>query len=277
MTLFISQELQPIFNGKNPFDVVRELNGEIYKEKDDRRVIRFEYNGKPYFLKHHQGVGWPEIFKNLLQLRKPVTGAKEEYQALKLLHHYQIPTLEVLGFGVEKGSPARRHSFLITRELADTCSVAELCEHWKLNGIPVCFKYQLLRHVARVARLLHEKGLNHRDLYSHHFLLPNNARQQSVFNPDKLWMVDLHRAQIRDSIPWRWQVKDVGSLYFSALEFPEIFTQRDIYRFMIEYSGKSLRATLREDLKLWRGAWQRGDDIYTRYYKRTPPHWCTKP
>ena len=62
--------------------------------------------------------------------------------------------------------------------------------------------------------------------------------------------------QIRRRTPLRWLVKDVGSLYFSAMEIG--LTRRDLLRFVREYAGPSLRQALVEQADFWRGVEGRG-------------------
>ena len=38
---------------------------DVYRHKEGRKTLRFEYLGKPLFLKLHTGIGWIEVFKNL--------------------------------------------------------------------------------------------------------------------------------------------------------------------------------------------------------------------
>src|SRR5690606_7624473 len=116
------------------------------------------------------------------------------------------------------------------------------------------FKRLLIKRVARIARTLHEHGMCHRDLYICHFL----------FAPvtGKLFLIDLHRALISNSLAARWTIKDVGGLYFSARDIG--LTQRDILRFIREYSGKSLRLALREEASFWRRVEKRAQKIFER-------------
>jgi len=62
---------------------------------------------------------------------------------------------------------------------------------------------------------MHENGANHRDYYLCHFLLdlPENDLNQM-----KLYMIDLHRMQLRRKTPLRWTVKDIAGLYFSSMD-----------------------------------------------------------
>ena len=65
-----------------------------------------------------------------------------------------------------------------------------------------------------------------------------------------LILIDLHRAQQRLRTPFRWCVKDIGGLYFSAMDIG--LTQCDLFRFIRTYIGKSLRQALREDRRFWK-------------------------
>jgi heptose I phosphotransferase len=55
-----------------------------------------------------------EIFKNLVQLRLPVLGAKNEWRAVQKLQQLDIPTLEIMAYGSQGCNPARLKSFLLT-------------------------------------------------------------------------------------------------------------------------------------------------------------------
>ena len=54
----------------------RAVSGNIYRSKEGRKTLRLERGGRSFFLKLHTGVGWAEIFKNLLQGRLPVVGPR---------------------------------------------------------------------------------------------------------------------------------------------------------------------------------------------------------
>jgi len=43
--------------GTDPFDAVMRLDGELYRDMDNRRTLRLSLNGRRYFLKAHYGVG----------------------------------------------------------------------------------------------------------------------------------------------------------------------------------------------------------------------------
>ena len=110
-----------------------------------------------------------------------------------------------------------------------------------------------------MVRTMHAAGLNHRDCYLCHFLLDNATRDEAL---PHLYVIDLHRAEIRSAVPYRYRVKDVAGIYFSSMDIG--LTRRDRCRFMKLYSGKSLRRTLEEDGAFWRAVERAAVSLYRR-------------
>ncbi len=226
------------------------IEGEVFREPagSNRRTLRFECGGRGYFLKQHWGVGWREIFKNLLSLKAPVLGARNEWQAIQRLTGLGVETMQTVAYGEAGMNPATRRSFVVTRELESTISLEDYCADWVREPPPAPAKWVLIDRVAEMTAALHANGMNHRDLYICHFLL-----QQPWAGPDEplhLYLIDLHRMQFRDRVPHRWLVKDLAALYFSALHIG--LTRRDLYRFIRRYAGGRLRDELRKNAALWR-------------------------
>ncbi len=251
------------------FDQVQQIEGKIYKAKDNRKVLRFELDGRALFLKLHRGVGWREIFKNLLQLKLPVTGAKNEWLAINYLQACGVQTMTAVGYGSQGRNPADKLSFLVTEELTDTVTLEDHCRKWSSDAPSLPHRLKIIKQVADIAQQMHSRGVNHRDFYLCHLLLSQPKPQKQESLPLKVFLVDLHRAQIRKAVPQRWRVKDIGSLYYSALEIG--VTHRDFLRFMRFYSGQSLRQTLQKDLKFWKRVEQRAIQLYIKANGIKPP------
>ncbi|MET0379351.1 MAG: lipopolysaccharide core heptose(I) kinase RfaP [Spongiibacteraceae bacterium] len=255
--------------GDDPFAKARAQQGEIFRDKENRRTLRFQLAERGYFLKLHQGVGWLEIFKNLLHLRLPVIGASNEYAAIRCLEKVGVDTLSVAGYGKRGRNPARQLSFLVTDELQQVESLEDFCARWPQQPPGYTQKRVLIGKVATLSRTLHDQGMNHRDYYLCHLLLDVREPVTAAnIRAKKLYVMDLHRAQIRRRVPRRWLVKDLGALYYSALEIG--LTQRDVLRFIRVYSGLPLNQTLRADSGLWRAVRMRAAKIYRRDFGREP-------
>lgn len=266
MTVILRGVFADAWNETNAFDQVRSLQGTTVRHKEGRRTLRFEFQGRHYYLKHHRGVGWGEILKNWSQLKAPVTGAVNEWQAINRVRDLGLHTLNPLAFGERGRNPAERESFLITEELTGTVSLAKYAEHWPDRPPSFREKRQIVETVARIARIIHRNGINHRDLYICHFLLNEEASRRS--DQPVLHLVDLHRAQCRSQVPTRWLVKDVGSIYFSAADIG--LTQRDVLRFLRVYFDKPLRRTLAEDRAFLLAVRRRALQLYRRDFDREP-------
>lgn len=244
------------------FAFVQSLKGDIARAVPGRETRRFEFAGGIYYRKLHTGVGYAELFKNWLRLRAPITGARNEWDALKRLAASGIHTLTPVAFGERGLNPATRLSFLITEELGNTVKLHELLAdrpRWQALGHRR--QRQIMLEVARIARLLHAAGINHRDFYLCHFLV-DQTQLDHADSPIKIYLVDLHRAQLRSQVPTRWRVKDIASLDFSSRDFG--LCHITLLRFLRAYFAKPLPEIFAEHARLLDHIKRRADQLYAR-------------
>lgn len=259
----LNGDLAAAWDGLDPFVAARLQEGTLFKQKDGRRTLRFALGARHFFLKHHAGVGWREILKNLLQLRLPVLDAGTEYRAARHLERCGVPSLRVAGFGWRGVNPAGRESFLVTEELGGCLSLERLCASWPGAPPAVRNKRLLIGAVAELTRRMHGSGLNHRDLYLCHILLEPDSLQGAASAADlRLHLVDLHRAQLRAVVPRRWRAKDLGALYFSAMDIG--LTRRDLLRFLRTYFQAPPRTILQRHARLLRQIERRARSLRRR-------------
>ena len=252
--VYLHPDLKQYFSSAEPlFDQIMALRGERFRHQDGRMTQRIKLGNKHYFIKQHTGVGWKEIFKNLLQLRLPVISAENEWLAIAKLKSVGVDVPVVVGFGKRGLNPAKLESFIIMEALAPTISLEDWCQRWQQTPPSFIEKQRLLAIVARIARLMHQNGMNHRDFYLCHFLL----HQPLDLSLIQLSLIDLHRAQIRPTTPERWVIKDLAGLYFSCKD--TLVTQRDFYRFMVIYRKQSLREIFNTEAVFWQKVKARGN------------------
>jgi len=244
------------------FDQMMALKGKCFRQQKGRITQRIRLGKKSYFIKQHFGVGWKEILKNLVQLRWPVLSAKNEWLAIHKLQALGIDVPTVVAYGRRGSNPASLQSFIMMEELAPVMSLEDLCQTWQIFPPSFALKRSLIEQVAYIARTLHQNGLNHRDFYLCHFLLDTvkKAEVENRLPHLKLYLIDLHRVQIRHLTPRRWIIKDLAGLYFSSKDIG--LTQRDLYRFMKSYHGKSLREIMDADNGFWIKVLRRGEKLY---------------
>jgi heptose I phosphotransferase len=245
---FLADHLKDYFKGEDLFVLVDRLRGEVFRKIDDRRTIKVRIGAAGYFAKIHQGVGWSEILKNLMQGRLPVLGARNEWLALCALRNAGVRSMTPVLFCERGLNPATRKSAILTESLESKVTL----EDYEPSGS--VSKIKLVTEVASMARKMHKAGINHRDFYLCHFLMNVPPTKDQEDDPEEnkkpvLHLIDLHRAQIRRNVPRRWVIKDLGGLLFSAFE--KDLTTRDLLRFVNIYSNRSLREVLAEDPELW--------------------------
>ena len=242
----LKEPFATLWRGKDPFEEVKTLQGEVFRELETRRTLRFEMAGKSYFLKWHRGTTLKEIIKNLLSLRMPVLGADREWNAKGI-------------------NPLTRTSFIITEDLTPTISLEDYCADWATNPPDVRVKRMLIKRVATMVRDMHAAGINHRDCYICHFLLhlPFSGKEEEL----KISVIDLHRAQLRTRVPRRWRDKDLIGLYFSSMNIG--LTQRDIWRFMKVYFAAPLKDILKQEQGLLSQAEAKATKIRERTIRKS--------
>jgi Lipopolysaccharide kinase (Kdo/WaaP) family. len=261
----LKEPLTTLWRGKDAFEEVKTLQGEVFRELETRRTLRFELAERSYFLKWHRGTSLKEIVKNLLSFRMPVLGADREWNAIHRLSNLGVDTMHGVGFGEKGLNPLTRTSFIITEDLTPTISLEDYCADWVMNPPDIKVKRIIINRVATMVRKMHAGGINHRDCYICHFLLhlPFTGYEDDL----KISIIDLHRAQIRSKVPRRWRDKDLIGLYFSSMNIG--LTQRDIFRFMKTYFGISLRNVLSREEKLLTQTEMKAEKIRERTQRKS--------
>lgn len=265
--VFLDPAFARLWAGRDPFGAVEALQGQVFRKLEGRRTLRTEVEGRGYFVKIHRGVGWGDIFKNLLSLRLPVLGAGNEWRAIRRLTELGVGTMRAAAYGERGANPARRHSFIVTEELAPTVSLEDFCRDWPQVPPPPRLKRALIARVADMARRMHEGGVNHRDFYLCHFLL--HLEPAPAADALRLSLIDLHRSQVRGHTPRRWRDKDLAALYFSALDIG--LTRRDKLRFLREYFPGPLRDTLAREARLLGHLESEAARLMERYQRKFAP------
>ncbi|EHL85437.1 lipopolysaccharide core heptose(I) kinase rfaP [Citrobacter portucalensis] len=129
----LNEPFATLWKGKDPFIEVRKLQGEVFRELETRRTLRFSVADKSYFLKWHRGTTYKEVIKNLLSLRMPVLGADREWNAIHRLASLGVDTMHGVAFGETGWNPVKKTSFIITEDLTPTISLEDYCANWSVE------------------------------------------------------------------------------------------------------------------------------------------------
>lgn len=266
--LHLEPPFEALWKDREPFIEVEKLQGVVFRELEARRTLRTEIEGRGYFVKIHRGVGWREIWKNLVYLRLPVISARNEWEVIQRLHKLGIPTMRAVAYGIQGRNPASVRSFIITEDLGHTISLEDFTRNWVADPPPVSLKRALLERVADIAGKMHQGGINHRDFYLCHFLLHTDQTFQN--DQLKISLIDLHRAQLRSRVPRRWRNKDLAGLYFSALDAG--LTKRDRLRFLKWYFGVPLRMIMAQEAGTLLALEKKAARLRSRYQRKYAPY-----
>jgi heptose I phosphotransferase len=261
--LYLRNDLKVAWNEREPFKVVRDLQGETYRSVKNRRTIRFVENKTTYFAKIHDGVGWGELIKNLICLKPPVIGARNEYLACRHLEAQQIPAPRVAGFGRYGRNPARIRSFVICDALEGFISLEDFTNNWHERPPSLRLRWRLVDAVADLTRDIHRAGVNHRDYYLCHIFADVAALEREEI---ELAVIDLHRAQVRSHIPRKWVLRDLAALLFSVMHLG--LSRTDYLRFIARYTGRPFREALKQDDDFWHKVDRRARRLFAKAVSR---------
>lgn len=255
--IYLRDDVRPLFRSEHTVADFLCIDGEVIKHAvPTRRTSRFQRGGRLFYMKTHWGVGWREIIKNLLTFRLPVLGAGNEYRAIRAVRSFGLDTMKIAAFGEEGINPASIKSFLITDAIEDTVDL----EHWlpdllRARSSPgtIRLKRAVIGKVAAIAAMLHGHGVNHRDFYLCHLRLDISDGDRPDPKRLRIYVMDLHRAQVRRAAPRRWIVKDIAALLYSSLCAARLTLSRgDCLRFIEAYSGMPWRQAMDTQRGLWR-------------------------
>ncbi len=269
--IYIREDLRPLFAGEHSVGDFLKIDGQVYKQFPARRTLKFARAGHEFFIKSHYGFGWAEIARKLASLHMPAVSARTEWRAIQALEAIGVDTMKIAAYGEAGLSPATRKSFIVTEALTDTESLEKWAPKFmrSANGVTkLRLKHALIKRLAEIARRLHKNGMNHQDFYLCHFLLDVSSGSMPRPQDIKLYLIDLHRMQIRKRTPQRWVVKDVAGLFFASMDLG--LNSTDLFRFMCTYSGKRLRDTLRLDRVFWDKVFARATRVYRKQHGTEP-------
>ena len=256
-TIFLDKNIKDLFSQGDVYEIAKNMEGKVYRETANRITKEFTHKGINYFVKYHGGVGWKEIFKNLLKLTLPTISANREWKAILRLNKLNINCPEAVAVCSRGFNPANSESFIITKSLVNTISLEDAIQAGKYQLLDVQKKRELICKIADISKKMHDGGVNHRDYYLCHFHVDKNLDLNK-----KIYLIDLHRAQIRSSVPKRLLEKDIGGLFHSALGFG--LSERDMYRFLVAYFNLPIKEILEKNASFVRQSVRRAFSMYMK-------------
>lgn len=203
-----------------------EIVKQAIKERSTAKLVLDDGRGQAtFFLKRHTSPPIREYLKLLTRFSWPKS-AFNEWRAIIRFHEIGLPTMVPVAAGEEKNClGVVKRSFILTKEIKDAYRLDHyLAESLRqpLSREQIQRKRRLMRQLAQLTREMHTMGLNHRDYYLCHIFI-RDTQESGDFD---LFIIDLHRVDIRNKVGNRWIVKDLASINFSSLELPIHTTDR---------------------------------------------------
>jgi heptose I phosphotransferase len=250
---WIREDVAQFFH-PDPLDRAWALQGERVRAVARRETLRVVLDGRIFYLKRHRGVGWAEVLKNWLVLKRPVVGARNEFEACRHLARAGVTAPRVAAFADSGGPPASRTSFVLCDALVGYEDLEEITDRWHEQRPEPREIRRLLLRVAAFARRFHGAGVVHRDFYLCHLL--KNPEEET------LGVLDLHRALIFDEAPRRWRERDLAALLYSSLDLG--LSPLSWLRFVRIYGGRPLVEEFRDNGAFWRRVHRRALALYRK-------------
>jgi len=239
--------------GQDIFTFVDGLKKTVYRDVEGRKTFLVSLAGKRYFVKSHSGIGWKEIFKNILTGKKPILSARTEAEGIRSLSRLGIHTTPLVGFVEQGRNPARIRSLLITQDLGDIVTVESLFKAWQKQASVLPLRRHLLVALAKLTHRMHQHRCYHQDLYLCHFCLDKHFLKQ---NKLKLYLIDLHRCRILSKANRRAALKDMAAFMFSAMDVG--FEAQDWAIFKQHYVAP--------DADFWQDVEKRAERLYSKFH-----------
>lgn len=272
--IFIEDKYKDILSNFKCVDDFLGLRIKVVRDFKNRKTGHFIIDGQSFYIKKHFSAGFSAIFDELFHLRKPHIGATFEAMMLKELEKLNVDSMELVAWGYDDNRWLNtRRSFVVTRALENVKRVSRFCNDWKQQSPPPLeFRKNIVTKIAEIAKTIHDNGINHRDFYLCHFQVDiSQGPEQYQKNPE-IYLMDLHRAQKRSYVPFRWRVKDIAGLLTWAMFYD--LAAKDLYRFIKVYTQKPLSETSREDRRFWKAVIKRALREYKKIKRKPPPEWA---
>jgi heptose I phosphotransferase len=231
--IVVNRDFAPLLSAArlDSFDaVMRHGAGQIVRQVGTRWTTRLLLEGdsglQALYLKRHLRATLRDRVKPLLSLGWPILGARCEWNSLLRFHALGIPTATPVAVGESAGC-----SFLITEEIPAGRSLLD----WTAPppgqpGWPRHLMRPMIERVAAIARQMHGAGMHHQDFYLNHLIVCGDPEELDIR------VIDLGRVRQTARLGWRWIIKDLAQLDFSA----RALSCSSRLRFLRLYLGRQL-------------------------------------
>ena len=183
------------------------------------------------FIKRYNYQNSLYAFKNLFRRSR----AKRAWKTAQGLQSRNIPTPLPIAYVERRRARVLRESFFIARKVDDSIPLSMLCRDAGAGakGEHAAGKKTLIHRAAVLVRMMHERGIWHRDLKAANILV-----QKAPGDNPQLYLTDLDSIRFKQTVEPRERMRDLARLNVSLLTIPSI-SVRDRLRFLYSYLNTS--------------------------------------
>jgi heptose I phosphotransferase len=208
--------------GLNRFEAVMSTTqGRQLRALKDRENWRIELHAAHgplgAYLKKHHVRSWSSWWRAKVGAGPGRSAGRAEARNAARLARGGIAAMRLIAYGEKLHGDGLLESFVLTEELAGYIQLDHYLRQ-RCAALPArpssprdSALDRLVRQVADVASRLHRQGYNHRDLYCCHFFIREPSAAEFQVN-----LIDLQRVEHRRRFRFRWLVKDLAQLAYSA-------------------------------------------------------------
>ena len=200
------------------FDDLFNINGNVVRSSKNRETVEFHFKNKKYFIKRFSKGSLVQNFLNKIGIINDVSNAENEFTAYKILQDIGVETPKLVCYGNEKKIWNNR-SFVISEEITNFEQLDFFFMNKKYHKVKKKFEDQIYKKIVEIVSKLHKNGIIHHDLYLCHFLLDLNSLGDE--KRLKIYLIDFHRLQKKNSISTSRLIKELGDLLFSIKYFDD--------------------------------------------------------
>ncbi len=195
-----------------------------FHAKQGRTIARWtlgsDHRQLVVYLKRHYRLPWRHGLMALFWPEGNWSPAMQEWQHLEWARSAGLPVPTAAAVGEFIGPWGQFCSFLAVEELTGMLALHEAVPlaAQRLDPVTFCrWKRGLIRHMAALARRLHDRRWFHKDFYLCHFYIAEEDTSRLPDDwSDRVQIIDLHRlAHHRWTWPW-WRIKDLAQLLYSS-------------------------------------------------------------
>ncbi|MBN1457875.1 MAG: hypothetical protein JW912_08485 [Sedimentisphaerales bacterium] len=218
-----------------------------------RARIQFQLDGTTMFLKRYDRTPMFSQLKNWISHFSRSAAAEFDGKPCQMLTQDGIGTPKVIAWGSRWGKFFEKKSFIVTEKIPNAESLEKKLPYFFYQDSSkqnLRQRTDFINSLADFTRRFHRTGFRHRDFYLAHIFMNTQG---------EFFLIDLHRAFKPLPYRFRFRIKDIAQLYYSAPG--KYITRSDRLRFYLRYRQRSKLSFL-DKLFIWSvktKAWRMAD------------------